>query len=857
MESILEFIGFFMNDLRMSELARLVVIWLVLPIIYTIVFITLNCILKKKKDGIYAGHSSSSSLILLTIFLMLSMFEFQYLSECYSVGVKSGEIPSAFEVLSSSFLHTLKSFGADDNFLTGMGDFRNLISLAFSQESSERIIGFYNVVAILFTVIAPLTSVTIVFEVLTNFIPKLRLYKSAFIRRKQYYFSELNECSLALAESIYNDEKNKKFFSRPCLVFANVNKSKENESLQGGIAKAKSIGAICLKDSLSSVKVFGKAKTLFLVDNNEKNNIKVLSELCGSGSKRMLKQAIIYVFYQDDSYVSLQNGIYKTHENKIDEELSLEIIRVKYYEKLIFSLLEQKPLVEPLMKNEIDIVNLKNNRQDYNLTILGDTEICRQMFLSSTWAGQFYGYKLNINIVNTETVDLFKNKIDKFSPELLSTTRAGDKLLKTYLEKTNNDYQEPYFSLRYGCYNLEDYDLSKIKCVNLNNSIDCFNILESNYIFVDVGSDEANIALAEELKRKMYGSTMFKVIVPIVNNNAFSKIVKVEEEKSNVEIFPFGNRDELYNYKNIVVNESTRSIQKEYAKFRPNGKGREFTKKNQKLNYDFMSSKAREIHFKYRVFSALLYKMVNRGNNAEFVINGFKYNSMVEQYEGILKGTADDDVMQYLTWLEHRRWNAYMRSIGFTYCDLEEKNIDMKIHRCLVECSKKPLLANSKTRIDSLKGILIEGVESSSAKKENEFEEQIRNLIKSWIRFRNEEIDGKRLISAMKVSNSKLFELKKELNVLENKLKTLDYSKDDNKNTAEIVKENIKNQKEKIMQIISANVDEYVKSCDEDLKDMLDGVSLKNNRDMKYYDYPVDTDTEIIKRFYKKDNRGD
>ena len=63
----------------------------------------------------------------------------------------------------------------------------------------------------------------------------------------------------------------------------------------------------------------------------------------------------------------------------------------------------------------------------------------------------------------------------------------------------------------------------------------------------------------------------------------------------------------------------------------------------------------------------------------------------------------------------------------------------------------------------------------------------------------------------------------------------------------EIVKENIKNQKEKIMQLISVNVDEYIKSYDELLKDRLDGVSLKNNRDMKFYDFPLYTDEKLFK----------
>ena len=66
-----------------------------------------------------------------------------------------------------------------------------------------------------------------------------------------------------------------------------------------------------------------------------------------------------------------------------------------------------------------------------------------------------------------------------------------------------------------------------------------------------------------------------------------------------------------------------------------------------------------------------------------------------------------NNVLQYLTWLEHRRWNAYMRSIGFSYDIKKDKNIELKLHGCLCECSRFPLCGYNNIRLDDLKKTFI------------------------------------------------------------------------------------------------------------------------------------------------------
>jgi hypothetical protein len=81
------------------------------------------------------------------------------------------------------------------------------------------------------------------------------------------------------------------------------------------------------------------------------------------------------------------------------------------------------------------------------------------------------------------------------------------------------------------------------------------------------------------------------------------------------------------------------------------------------------------------------------------------------EYSDLLEGktpVADGDkekhmeLLHEMAWLEHRRWNAYMRSMGFrstckseysVYAAIDNKGsykqMDLKLHPCLVECDKK------------------------------------------------------------------------------------------------------------------------------------------------------------------------
>lgn len=125
-------------------------------------------------------------------------------------------------------------------------------------------------------VIAPLLTFTIVLSFFRNV--------SAWYRRIRlfwqdiYVFSELNDRSLVLAESIHAKDRN------ACLIFTDVNEDKEEELPEYRISRARKMKAACYKQDILSVNLNWHSKnsklTLYLIgDENKSENIVQAMEL--------------------------------------------------------------------------------------------------------------------------------------------------------------------------------------------------------------------------------------------------------------------------------------------------------------------------------------------------------------------------------------------------------------------------------------------------------------------------------------------------------------------------------------------------------------------------------------------------
>ena len=365
----------------------------------------------------------NSKLIIFTFGLTLSMWLLQYVADSHDPDFAYA---NWYERGLLSLYHTIKAFGADDNFLVGLKHLSGKIDIWIFRH-------LYKIYATVLGFIAPLVSATLFLELLATVFPKLKLSLLRCCKnKKKYYFSELNERSLALAKSILETEKRK-----VTIIFTDVYANKVQESTTEILTEAKRIGAICLRDDITHIQKGGRGeRKYFLIDDNEIKNLQTLTNLTNNFNYEYLEYSEIYLFCQDYIYTDVEKQVRKKLENKYKdnakkryEDVKPIIIPIRQYRNLITNMLEKTPLYEPIIHKR------RENPKDeltLNVTILGIGDIGTEMFLDTYWMGQMLNCKLNINVISRELEKEFWGKIDYINPEIRRTIFALKKFIKFF-----------------------------------------------------------------------------------------------------------------------------------------------------------------------------------------------------------------------------------------------------------------------------------------------------------------------------------------------------------------------------------------------------------------------------------------
>ncbi len=470
---------------------------------------------------------------------------------------------TAGEEFFNSLIHTLQTFSMDEDYTAYMISGKAMVHELYGvNEDGQSCFGIY--VSIL-NLLAPIAGGAIILDIIVSFVPKLRLaiYRLAFWKDK-YYFSELNEGSLALAKNYMYIDKGQlrkrllkipafgnfivnmvvigKSFLLPTIIFTDIDDSDDEKEAEM-LAEARLLGALCIKDDLSHVKVneWGRKK-FFLIDEEEEENLKAFTALTDP-TNELIRKSEIFLFVNSDAYVQIERNVRNklidvwglvdydkireeeeqkkkaegkdTEENKSDFEKAIEKLKkkikewkeektsykqlptvypVRCYRNLVSNLLCDVPLYEPLIgkkRNSEGIVDL-------TVTILGSGDIGTEMFLATYWMGQILNCHLKINVVSMESEEEFWNKIDYVNPEIRCTTDKFDPILRI---NQKGDMAEVYCDVKY-----YQCDIKSSKFINYLDYLHQTegkkdnNIINTDYFFVCLGSDEDNISVANTIK---------------------------------------------------------------------------------------------------------------------------------------------------------------------------------------------------------------------------------------------------------------------------------------------------------------------------------------------------------------------
>lgn len=669
--------------------------------------------------------------------LLLSIFLMRYAMALCIQPEEGAPVLNGIERFVESFFRSLRTFGIEEEYPRLVVQMKSLI-----------VNKFWRFIAVLYAsileIIAPIAGGAIILEILSNIWPRIRLYLSflQFGKRKYCYFSELNAPSVALAKSIVSEYVKKKNKPQPVLIFADAYVDREDEREYELFLKAKQLDAICVRDDLAHIpKPFSlrKNREFYLMDENEFGNLQALASLVDPENVKYIKSALIYMFVQSDAYVRVEKNIQKEFGKLFaNPSEKPRIIPVRGYRNLVQNLLQEVPLYEPLISNR--------EKKELSVTILGNGLIGTEAFLNVYWMGQMLlpnegmslePCHLTVNVVSKDDEETFWSKIDYVNPEIQKTVHKinsnnSPNPLLVY-NRESKKTMPPYCNVRYVKADL------KIDGFWDGEIEDIGGILRSDYFIVALGSDADNISIAEKIR-----AYIGKKHIEEHQKNAFNRAVityavfdselaktlneerrfkSVSERAGDCDIYTyaFGSLEDVYSCKNVYLSKYSiweAVCGKDFGDTRHNHLQDNDVRIGEKLedyeksNYDYWANLARALHIKYKVFSLGWIKnsVFSDANKEEYDLlqteNFEKYGLYLKLTAVSASGRFDwleicdrkyycdlQKKREYLAWLEHRRWNAFTRTMGYRHVDIQkllegvkaQKDMRLRLHACLVE----------------------------------------------------------------------------------------------------------------------------------------------------------------------------
>lgn len=616
--------------------------------------------------------------------------------------------------LLDSLAHALQIFALNEDY-TG---YAVMCSELFTGLGSAEAGVFYSLFITVLNVCAPIFSGAEILKILTDIFPPLRIMVHP--HKHKYVFCGLNEMTVSLAEDICgkgtytgrdpggNEHNGKSFtewnytminkdcLSAPMIIFADCVPS---EASQGLRSRAEALGAVCVRTDPTELRLSKSGSVTYLLLNEDPGkNIERFSALLSAGSAYLGDDKKKPLFPTDGGPDGSRTGIFVfVHEEYesgtvrrileknpgVKDKIAVRAIRD--YMNVAINLMAKVPLFLPLLHNPKD---------ELNITILGAGSIAREVFKAVYWCGQMNGVALNVNVLAKDATALQRH-LGETCPEMAESCKAFSPLLRIYEDTEAQEYNPPYLN------SVEFTDADDVAMLSdLPENI----LRTTDYYVIALGSDEADTRMTDLLSRRLGQLRMetkkgmlpkcpeVTFIVTALYEGGFAGAVretKPGEAQAGTYILPFATFKERFSCQNVFFTsfmEDAIETQKLYD--------RNQQKKWTDDEYDWMANVVKEVHAPYKLFSAGLLTKPSASDK----LYDIKIDSSA-------KDKIDDAVYKKLAWLEHRRWNAFLRSQGFScptretvgnYVSVTEprkgmhKNIPLRLHPCLVESSPVP-----------------------------------------------------------------------------------------------------------------------------------------------------------------------
>lgn len=486
---------------------------------------------------------------------------------------------------------------------------------------------------------APILTFGVVLSFFRNLISERRYLFRYF--SPAYAFSELNEKSLALATDL------KKQQPKAVLVFAGA--FEEDEDRQELYDKAERLGAICFPKSLVDIGLQMHSKkapiTFFVMaENDDAQNIDQALTLIDRYRERDLVR--MYVFSSSTSGEVLFENI---------DCGKIRLQRIEEGQKLVSALLYTRGSV--IFDHAVP--DPVSGEKVITALVIGLGRNGTEMLSSLVWFGQMTGYRLVLHAFDADPDA--EAHFASLCPELMD---------KRYNGKQGTDQD--------ACYSITVHSGMDVTSSAFTKAL--AEISGISYVFVSLGNDETNLTVARNIRmlttRKGDDPAIQAVVLrPVFDLYRYWKKKDPKEEKEaqeqkcdwagqylrNLKGQPYGiefvgSRSELYSARVMLNSDLERAALSRHLKW---GQEDDFWR----IEYNYRSSIASALHRIYKVYCG------------------------VPGADVAPEERAPQD-KEALRRLEHRRWNAYMRSVGYVHASV--RNEIAKTHHCLVPFDELP-----------------------------------------------------------------------------------------------------------------------------------------------------------------------
>ncbi len=626
-------------------------------------------------------------------------------------------------------------------------DFGNVRDVIGALDMDPVLQGCYTIVFSCYYVIAPLLTAAFVLSLIRGFYERWRYSHSA--PAKLYIMSELNESSIELAKEIlrtYSNRDEDKLTAeeieqcmdisaergvqerkiRRTLVFANVTPQFEEEH-PDMVEQVREMGAICLDRDITEinlkVKRVNMSRKLYLIGMNEDDNVTKatkLIELCSGYENCNSPDTQIFIFaISEESGIVIDSCILHEREQaakrlaaknnfsgdplkEYPDAFKIKVRRIDEARNLVWNTLLKTAgqlnaadedyrkkhatvsLKDIASKSDLPYIFQSAERQadgirDINVLLVGLGRYGSELLKSLCWLCQMPGYRLRVYVF-----DGAANAEDKFravAPELLDKS-----------DPTEEEVQagEAYYSIKF-------YNGIDVNAASFTTQVE--QIPEHiTLAFVTLGADSVNIDTALKLRRsfgKMYGGKDIPLILTAVYNSDKTRYLNrghilVGDKNEDYRIRFIGDTASRYSLANI-----------QQARLEAMG---EMCHLQWSVIFgdDDSSWKASKVLYDY-----VEYNHVTSMGQAMYLI----------ARQAVIAEMEDKPSAATLAVYEHKRWNAFMRSLGYRAVPTRLEN------------GKEKVVKNNLTRIHSSLVPYDRLPEGEKAKDDRDLEE-IKRLVR-------------------------------------------------------------------------------------------------------------------------------